>query len=72
MGWGDNRQTVSVEYDSRDGAPITIVKCDDTGDTAEAFGHGDASLRRALASLTHDECTCGADWHYIDGGEGDD
>lgn len=39
------------------------VTCDESGDeSGPVWGHGEPSVRRALAQLT-EECGCGAGWH---------
>lgn len=42
----------------------SIVTCAASGDTAEAYGESDASVRCALAKLT-ECCSCGANWHEL-------
>ena len=39
-----------------------VVACCDSGDETFAWGHGPASVRRALTELSS-ECSCGATFH---------
>ena len=64
----EERQAASVEYieaenDQGYDQDCVEVECDDSLDTARAWGHGDDSVKCALAKLT-ETCSCGAKWHY--------
>lgn len=61
-------QTASVfieAEENEDGieVPCVYAMCDETGEqVGPIWGDGDASVKRALATLT-EECSCGATWH---------
>lgn len=62
------RRAAEVEHTSEENEDgreqeCIIVTCTKSGDEAQAWGHSEASLKRALSELT-EECSCGATWHY--------
>jgi hypothetical protein len=60
--------TASIEFTDEDnddgyGQDCVYATCNESGDVVgPIWGHGDNSVKRALATLT-EECSCGADFH---------
>jgi hypothetical protein len=53
-----------AHYDYEGRSPVVSVVCENTGEEAESYGHGERSLKRSLALLKEAGC-CGGKWHKI-------
>jgi hypothetical protein len=67
--YGQERRAAEITYAEEENdhgrkTPCVYATCEKSGDeVGPIWGDGDASVHRALATLT-DECGCGARFHY--------